>query len=236
MALPKLDTAPKYELTVPSTGEKIRYRPFLVKEQKILLIAYESQDKKQIVNAMLDACNTCIQDDVDVYNLAIFDIDYIFTQIRAKSVGENVPLEVTCSNCQIGNEVVINLENIKIKQEKVSNIIQLTHSIKLIMKFPTYQTFLNNQELLNNNSGTELIMELIVASLDTIQTEEENIIIKDESREDIIDFIDSMTGSQFEMISKYIESMPQMRYDIKFKCKACNTDNEHTLQGIDDFF
>ena len=111
MALPKLNTAPKYELTVPSTGEKVRFRPFLVKEQKILLIAYESKDRKNIIQAILDTIDSCVEE-LDVKKLTTFDVDFIFTNIRSKSVGEKITVNMNCKSCSTPNEIEIDLDEI----------------------------------------------------------------------------------------------------------------------------
>jgi len=236
MALPLLNAAPKYELIVPSTGKKLRFRPFLVKEQKVLLLAYESQDKKQIVNAILDTVTACTSGDIDVFDLTTFDIDYIFTQIRSKSVGEKVDLQIACSSCEQANDVQVNLEDIKVEVEKDSEIIKLNDEISIKMKYPNYNRFMLNSKIFEVTSASEMIIEIVISSIDSIMTEEENLLAKDESREELLSFVESMNAEQFEKVSRFVESMPVMKHEINFKCISCGEENTRLLQGIDDFF
>lgn len=236
MALPSLNAAPKYELTVPSTKKKIRFRPFLVKEQKILLLAYESQDKRQIIQAIMDTVKTCTDDAVNVYDLTTFDVDYIFTQIRAKSVGEKVDLQIGCTSCEQANDVQVNLEEIKIECDKGSEVIKLTDQVSIKVKYPDYDRFINHSNIFDVESASEMIMEIIISSIDSIMTEDENIPAADESREELMNFIESMNAQQFEQVSKFVENMPVMKHEVKFKCINCGEENTRVLQGIDDFF
>lgn len=237
MGLPLLNTAPKYEVKIPSTGESVKYRPFLVKEQKVLLLAYESQDKKQIINAMLDCVKNCVvSENVNIYQLGTFDVDYLFTQIRAKSVGENVDINVACESCDTDNAIKINLEDIVVDVNKKEEVIKLTDDISVKMSYPTYARYIESGTVFNAQTSTDLIMEIIISCIDSIMTEEENINAREESRQELEAFIESMTSQQFEKISKFIEDMPVMKKDIEFTCAACSHVNKHTLQGIDDFF
>jgi ribosomal protein L44E len=236
MALPSLNESPKYELVVPSTGKKLRYRPFLVKEQKVLLLAYESQDKQQIINAILDTVAACTAGDIDVLDLTTFDIDYIFTQIRSKSVGEKVDLQIACSNCEQANDVQINLEDIKVEVERDSEIIKLNDQISIKMKYPNYNRFMLNSKIFEVTTASEMIIEIVLSSIDSIMTEEENISAKDETREDLLNFVESMNAEQFEKVSRFVESMPVMKHEVNFKCVNCGEENTRLLQGIDDFF
>jgi len=236
MALPKLNSSPKYELTIPSNGEKVRFRPFLVKEQKVLLLAYESQDKKQIIQAIIDTIESCVDDNIDAFKLSTFDVDYIFTQIRGKSVGEIVDLQISCESCQTPNDVKVNLEHINVEVSDRDHLIQLTDDIAVKMGYPDYGRLMLNGNIFEAQNTSEVVMEVILSSIESIMTEEENILARDESREDLINFIDSMTSDQFGKISEYVEQMPVMKQTIEFQCSNCQHDNRRTLQGIDDFF
>ena len=236
MALPSLNAAPKYELTVPSTKKKIRFRPFLVKEQKILLLAYESQDKKQIIQAIIDTVKSCTDDEINVYDLTTFDVDYIFTQIRAKSVGEKVDLQIACSSCEQANDVQVNLEDIQIECDKESEVIKLTDQVSVKVKYPDYDRFINHSNIFDAQSASEMVMEIIIASIDSIMTEEENIPAVNESKEELVNFVESMNSEQFEKINQFVENMPVMKHEVNFKCISCGEDNTRVLQGIDDFF
>lgn len=236
MALPLLNASPKYELTIPSTGKKLRYRPFLVKEQKILLLAYEAQDKSQIINAILDTVTACVEGIADVCDLTTFDVDYIFTQIRSKSVGEKVDLQISCSSCQHPNDVQINLEDITVEVKKDSEIIKLNDDISVKMKYPNYNRFMLNSNIFNVTTASEMIIEIVISSIDSIMTENENILAKDETREELLSFVESMNSEQFEKVSSFVEAMPVMKHEVNFKCVKCGEQNTRLLKGIDDFF
>lgn len=236
MAIPSLNSSPKYTVQIPSTGETVRFRPFLVKEQKVLLLAYESQDKKQIIGAILDTIKSCVEGDIDVYQLATFDVDYLFTQIRAKSVGEKVDIGLKCSHCETQNNQEINLEDVKIEGKKESSVIKLTDEISIKMKYPNYEKFMKNNDIFESKTSTDIIMNIIIASIESIMTEEENVLAADESSEDLMNFVESMTAAQFQLVSDFMEEMPTMKLDVDFKCVNCGEDNTVTLQGIDDFF
>ena len=238
MALPVLNASPNYELTIPSTEEKVTFRPFLVKEQKVLLIANETNDKVQIVRAILNVLSSCINEQVDLYNLATFDIDYIFTQIRAKSVGEKVELNFKCSNCEEQNDVQVNLEEVYVDVKKTGKdlVVKLTEQISVKLKYPDYRTLMGADGIVKAETATDMMMEVILSSIDSIMTEEENIKAQDESREDLMAFVESMTAGQFEKISEFVQDMPSVQKDIEFDCTACGTKNKTVLHGIDDFF
>lgn len=236
MALPKLNSSPKYELTIPSTGKTVRFRPFLVKEQKVLLIAYESKDKKQVIHAILDTIRACAEDEINVNDLTTFDVDYIFTQIRAKSVGEKVDLRIKCTHCESFNDIQINIEDIKVEVEEGSKVVKLTDEISVKLRYPNYGQFLKNPYMFDSKSDTQTVLEIIVSCIESVMTEEENISLKDESREEIERFIDSMTSDQFEKISEFVQKMPQLKHDVSFTCTNCEEVAEAQLRGIDDFF
>lgn len=235
MALPQLNSAPSYRITIPSLGKETTFRPFLVKEQKALLIAYETQDKTDIVRAITRTIHACIEEPIEE-TLTTFDVDYLFTQIRAKSVGEVVDLSIKCEECNMANDISIELDDVKMTQEVQDNIIQLTDDISLKMRYPSYDDFIQNEKLLSTESMTESLMELITVCLDSVMTEEERFSIKDESREDVINFIDSMTSDQFERVTEFVQNMPAVSKDIEFTCAGCKHENNRTLRGMDDFF
>ena len=235
MALPSLNATPSYELTVPSTGDELKFRPFLVKEQKILMLAYESQNKKQIINAMIETLKSCVKD-LDVSKLTTFDVDYIFTQIRAKSVGEKIELKLPCSECETPNPVSVNLENVEVAIEESEKIVKLTDQVSVKLKYPTYIDFMSRLGSMDNMSQTESIMEIIITCMDSVMTEEENISLRDESREEIMTFIESMNNQQFETVSQFVQDMPQLEYKITMTCFNCMHEEEKVLKGIDDFF
>ena len=234
MALPQLNTSPKYELKIPSTNEQAFFRPFLVKEQKVMMMAYESQERKQIVKAMLDTVQACLETTSDVYSLPTFDIDYIFTKIRSKSVGEKVDIKIKCSECDQYTDVNVNLDELEAPIIEGTKVVELNDQISLTLKYPTYTQFIRDPKILES-SNTEMIMEIIVSCMDSIQTGEDNIVLKDEPKEEIVKFLDSMTSQQFELVSEFVQKMPTMTKTVSFECSNCGAHNDTVLQGLDDF-
>lgn len=235
MALPQINDIPKYNLTIPSTGQEVTFKPFLVKEQKILLIALESGDDKQILRSIIDTVTSCILDKINVEKLATFDLEYIFTQIRSKSAGESTKLNLLCSKCEETTPTVVNLEEISINVDVKDKIIELTDKFTLVMRYPNYKGVLLNMNG-DDDSVTNAIFEMIVMCLDELRTEEEIIKFDDETRESIDAFVGGLTASQIEFIVNFVESLPKLEHDITFNCTHCNTVNEIKLQGLQDFF
>lgn len=235
MALPKINSTPSYSVTVPSTGQEVTFRPFLVKEQKTLLIALETQERKDMVRAIVRTIESCVEQKL-TGELTTFDVDYLFTKIRAKSVGETSTLLVECTECGHSNEVVVELDGIEIGDVSGATTIELTDEIILQMRYPTYDDFLMNPALMESDSVTESMLELIMTCIDSVLTEEEKFTVKDEPREEIVNFVESMTTEQFDRIAKFVEDIPNISSTSKFTCVECKTKNEKTFSGIDDFF
>lgn len=236
MALPIINETPNHELTIPSTGKKISFRPFLTKEQKVLLIAMETQDQRQILNAVVNTIKSCA-DDIDVNRLTTFDVEYIFTQMRAKSVGERSNVGIRCKECEHQNEVSINLENVNISvPDKSNTTIKLNDTWTLKMKYPNYMSVLHDDKVMNNESATDSIMAMVANCLDSLMSEDENIRFADETSETINDFIDNLNSVQFEQVVKFIQDMPQLKHDVNFNCESCEAENKITLKGMNDFF
>lgn len=235
MALPQINDIPKYNLTIPSTGQEVTFKPFLVKEQKILLIALESGDDKQILRSIIDTVTSCILDKINVEKLATFDLEYIFTQIRSKSAGESTKLNLLCSKCEETTPTVVNLEEISINVDVKDKIIELTDKFTLVMRYPNYKGVLLNVNG-DDDSVTNAIFEMIVMCLDELRTEEEIIKFDDETRESIDAFVGGLTASQIEFVMNFVDSLPRLEHDITFNCTHCNTVNEIKLQGLQDFF
>ena len=238
MALPVLSNdKPMYEVVVPSSQETFKFRPFLVKEQKSRLIAYESQDMKPILNAMINCIETCVPG-INIKELATFDVDYVFTQVRAKSVGETSTIRSACVECNEENEVVINLEEVKMKSSEIkTKIIPITDTVSIEMKYPTYDDMLRNPNYNNPAvSQAELLFESIISCMHAVQTGDDKIIISQESREEIEKFVNSLTNEQLTKITDFVESMPAMQHEEKFTCKKCQHENTVQLKGLQDFF
>ena len=237
MALPRLNESPQYDLVIPSTTKEVQYRPFLVKEQKVLMLAYESQNKKDIVNSIMNTIDACVTGDYELNKLTTYDVDYIFTKIRSKSVGENATINVVCEECEQQNEVTVNLDDIEVINDNKNNIVKITDDISIKLRHPTYSFFMNRGTFFEEDKKrTEILMDLIIACIDSVLTEDEAIKISDEPIEEVQKFLDSLTTSQFEMITTWVESMPTVTKEIEFSCKNCGHDNKRVLKGLEDFF
>ena len=236
MALPILNNASLHELTVPSTGKTHSYRPYLVKEEKILLQAKESEDDKMIMRSVLELIKACVED-IDAKKLTSFDVEYIFLKLRAQSTGENTDLEYKCPHCETKNDIKVNINEAKMSMDAttVDKNVQLTDDITLEMKFITYE------ELINMTGATENSVDetfnLIKVSIDAVKTEQERIIFADESMKDQDAFIDSLHTKQFENITEFVsDKMPYVVYDKVKKCNSCKEDYNLVLKGMYDFF
>ena len=232
MALPKLNDLPSYSLVIPSSKRQVNFRPFLVKEQKILLLAMESQEEKQILQAISDTLKSCIEEEITDRELATFDIEYMFTQIRAKSVGETTNLNLTCSKCEEVNEVKINLSEINIKLND-NNVIKLNDQYSLLMRYPSYHDVIDAAG--GESSVTDEIMKLCKLCLDKILTEEEQISVADESEEEIQQFLDSLTTEQFDKIVNFVMNLPKLTKDVTYDCSSCGEKNNIIVEGLQNF-
>lgn len=235
MALPKINTAPEYELTIPSSGKTLRFRPFLVKEQKVLLIALESKDEKQVLSAINNTISSCVKDNINLSSLTTYDTEYIFTQIRAKSVGETTKVSSQCEQCSTSNEVTINFENIKMTSNTTADkTVKLNDQYSIKLKHPSYQDV--GLYLSRSETQTQKLIDSIVMCLDSLITEDEIIKFKEETKSDIEDFIDSLTTQQIEEIMQFINDIPTLSLDIDYDCVKCGHHNNITLKGLGDFF
>ena len=238
MPLPKIAT-PVYELELPSTGETIQYRPFLVKEEKVLVIALESEDVKQITTAIKNVIKNCIKTkDVKVENLPTFDIEYLFLNIRGKSVGEDIEVNVTCpDDGETQVPVTINLDDIKVqKNEDHTNRIKLDDSIMMEMKYPSIDQFIKNNFNFEERSAMDQSFELIATCIDKIFTEEDVWAAEDCSKKEIVEFLESMNSSQFKEIEKFFETMPKLSHTIKVKNPKTKKESEVVIEGLAGFF
>lgn len=233
--LPTLAT-PKYELTLPSTGKKLKYRPFLVKEEKILLLAMESGESKAMANAIRDIIKECVSDTVNVDNLPLFDVEYIFLQLRAKSVGEIAEPFLSCPSCSEGTKVKLNLSKIKVSKDESHDCkIKLTDEIGVIMSYP--QLKLSEEfDVAQIDSDSALAFDVIIRCIDKVWDGEEIYDAKDTGIDAIREFVDNMSQGQFAKIANFFETMPQLKHDIDFICPFCEKESKLTLRGLTDFF
>jgi len=235
MALPKLDT-PTYQLKVPSTGESVSYRPYLVKEEKILMMAMESNDTNQMMTAVKDVIRSCTSDTVDVNTLAMFDIEYVFTQLRAKSVGEISTIKVKCQECEASNEVDVNLENVRVDVPKSDvQTIALTDTVGVSLRYPSVDAMLKAQAD-ESKSDVDRVFDLIAACIDSIYSGDEVFDAKEQSNKELKEFIESLNTQQFNKIRDFIETIPSAAIDVEFKCVSCSEKNAFEVKGLGNFF
>ena len=236
MALPKLNT-PTYELEVPSTDEKIKYRPFLVKEEKILMIAMESKDNTQIVNAVKDIVSACTFDKVDISSMPMFDVEYIFLNIRAKSVGEVSKLRVLCpDDKKTYTNVDVDLTKVNVEiGEGHTNKIELTDDTGMIMTYPTIDSF---TETGITSINAENMIELIGSCVLQIYEDKGEKVYqgKDQTRKELTEFIESMNTAQFKKVQQFFDTMPKLKHTIKVKNPKTKKSSDVVLQGLNDFF
>ena len=237
MALPKLNV-PVYEAILPSTEKVIKYRPFLVKEEKLLLTAQESGEDA-VLPAVKQIIKNCVQGEIDVDSMPIFDIEYLFLRLRAKSIGEEVTLGLKpwgCPQndgklCEFTTEVTINLEEIECKKGKNhSSKIMLDDNVGLIMKYPDIsQVGIKGSEI-------EMGMKVIKSCINMIFTKEETHEKDSFTDKELDEFIDSLNSKQMENINKFFETMPTIKHTAKYTCKTCDEEKETTIQGLQSFF
>ena len=238
MPLPKIAT-PTYEMVLPSTGNTIKYRPFLVKEEKLLVIAMESEDNKQITNAIKQVIKSCILSrGVKVDTLPTFDIEYLFLNIRGKSVGEEIELNVICPDDEETTvPVSINIDDIKVqKAEGHTNKIKLDENLILQMKYPSLEQFIKSNFDFANGNVMEQSFELIVSCIDKIYSTEEVWTCSDVTKKEMIDFLEQMNSAQFKEVEKFFETMPKLSHTIKVKNPNTKVQSDVTLEGLSSFF
>jgi len=239
MALPKLNV-PVYEAILPSTEKVIKYRPFLVKEEKLLLTALEADDSKALSSAVKQIVNNCVQGELDVDNLSTFDIEYLFLRLRAKSVGEKVTVGLRpwgCPKnegklCENSTSVEINLEEVKVdKSTASSSKIMLDDKIGIKMKYPD----IDSVNIIGTSSEAAG-MDVIRGCVDMIFTEEETYERDSFTDKELDEFIDSLNSQQFKLIKDFFDNMPVLTHTVKYKCETCGEKKETTLTGLNSFF
>lgn len=238
MPLPKIAT-PTYELELPSTGETIKFRPFLVKEEKLLVIALESEDTKQITNAIKTVIKNCIETKgIKVETLPTFDIEYLFLNIRAKSVGEEIEVNLICPDDEETTvSVKINVEEIKVEtNDEHTDKIKLDDHLMMQMKYPSLDQFIKNNFDLSDNSAINQSFELVASCIDTIFNDEEVWAAADVTKKELMEFLDQMNTSQFKQVEKFFETMPKLSHTVKVKNPKTGVESEVVLEGLSSFF
>jgi PDZ domain-containing secreted protein len=230
MALPQLNTA-KYTTMVPSLKREVSFRPYLVKEEKVLMMAMETQDQRSIMRAVKEVIKSCVFDDINVDKLAMFDIEALFLALRSKSVGENVTIKLKC-DCEELTEVTINLDEIQMNDIEKDNIIRLTPDVGVTMRYPA----LSDIENIDAEGGIDSMMDMIIQCMDSIYDTDAVHDVSNESKESVQSFLDSLNGEQFKKLAEFFEELPSLNYNAEWNCVGCNKHNTMELKGIASFF
>ena len=237
MALPRInDDKPIYEVTLPTNGKTYKYRPFLVKEQRNILMASESGSLRDGVLAMIQCIESCAPD-IKIKDMATAEVDYIFLQIRAKSVGEKTDINLECNKCKELNSVNIDLTKVEISGYQENDIIELNDNIKLKLKYTTYDDTLKNiTDIAEEESTSNLIFKTLKMSLHSLEVDEELIMFSDESEDEVDKFLNSLNSDQLEKCLNFIRDLPKLQYSSEFNCKKCEEHNQIKIEGFQDFF
>lgn len=246
MGLPRI-AVPEYSLILPSTGNELKYRPFLVKEEKILLLAMESEDSKEIITATKNVIKNCVFGEIDVDTLPTFDIEYIFLWLRGRAKGEKVELNYKCPKCEGQIPLSFNIEDVKvITADDHNKKIELTEDLGVVMKYPT-MSLQAEIEKMSELPQVEQMFKTIRVCIDYIYDVEKMYASKDHTEQEMIDFLESLTDDQFQKISKFFETSPKLKHEVKLNCTAstkdkgkkksvCGYSEDLTLEGLQSFF
>lgn len=245
MTLPTLETQ-KFEIQIPSTGKVVEYRPYLVKEEKILMMAAESKDNIQAMKAMKEIVQACTFEKINVNKLTLFDLEYIFLKLRTKSVGESAKIKLKCEKCNEYTPATVDLTSVEIvfvkpeEPEYQDKDIKLTDNIGIILQYVNVEKMMkfSNLESDSNVDKLKVLNELVVASIASVYDMSTTYNSADCSNEELVKFVDSMSRSQLEKIEKFISSTPKLQKAIKFTChtETCKHDNDIVLSGLQSFF
>lgn len=243
MALPKIDV-PTYELKLISSGNKIRFRPFLVKEQKLFLMASESEDPKENIRAIKQVIKNCVLDDIDVDNMAIFDLEWLFMNLRARSVEEVVELKYKCNN-KVKNEsgeevkctglVEYNLNLLEIQptvNPNHTNKIQITENLGICLKYPTFDLV----EKYEDKNEEEIVLDILVDCIEYIYDNEQIYYAKDSTREEMQEFVDNLQQKDLEKVKIFFDTVPEIKKDLHFDCPKCGYKDDIVIKGLQNFF
>ncbi len=238
MPLPKVNT-PTYELVLPSTNKKIKYRPFLVREEKILIMALETEDAKQITSSVIEILNACILTrGIKIEKLATFDIEYLFLNVRAKSVGESIDVNVTCpDDNKTTVEVKVDIDSIKIiKNKNHKDTVKLDDTLSLKLNYPSIEQFIENNFESSKGSEISTTLDMITSCIDMIYTDEESWNASETSKKDLEEFIEQLNTKQFRVIEGFFDTMPKLSHSIKVKNPKTDVESTVVLEGLAAFF
>lgn len=235
MGLPIVLNTPKYELELPISKKTVSYRPYLVKEEKILMMAIESGDQKMILKAVQDIIDACTFNEIKAKDLPTAELEFIFLKLRSKSVGETSNVGIKCSSCDKTNEMSINIESIAIDTSKSHDgKVMITPTVGLIMKYPTANEIMKN--INQNDDGIKNTFAIITSCIDTIFDAENVYKASELPKKDIEDFIDSLNAKQFELVKEFFDSIPRLYKNIDYTCEHCGAENHVKLEGLQNFF
>jgi DNA-directed RNA polymerase subunit M/transcription elongation factor TFIIS len=242
--LPKIDV-PVFSINLISNGKEVKFRPFTVKEEKLFLMANESKDLKTIIDTTKQVLNNCIISEIDIDKLPIFDVEYLFLNIRARSVNEIINLNYKCNNdiknedddethkCGHTVQIDVNVLDIKPKNDnKVENRIEITDKVGLVMRYPNFNTI----KKYDDENQSEMILKLTVDCIEYIYDGDQIYYAKDVSEEELIEFVENMQTKDLEKIKEYFENMPKISKDLDFKCRKCGYEERITIEGLESFF
>ena len=234
MKLPVIDS-PTYTMKLLSNGETVQYKPYTVKAEKTLLVALESQDFNQVINAVYSLIDDCVVSDIKVRELPNFDLEQLFVNIRSKSVGESVDLNMKCESCGESNEGSYDLTDFTLTGEiSDNNKIEITPTVGVVLKYPAlYQV---KEYLETDVPAAEQVFGVAMACVDYIYDDAQIYKASDVSKDDLQSFLESLTTDQFDKIKQFMETTPKLQKTIQFKCKKCGTDNTINVEGLQSFF
>ena len=247
MGLPTI-AVPEYTLTIPSSGKEVKYRPFLVKEEKILLLAMESENTDEIINATKNIIENCVYTDTNIDEMPTFDIEYIFLQLRGKAKGEVLDLNYKCPKCELEIPLAINIDDITVQRNKEhTKDIKLTEELGVMMKYPNLSLQAKIAQTTGDKSKIEGLFETMIACIDYIYDKETTYPSKDHTHEEMITFLESLTDDQFQKIAKFFETSPALKHNVELHCKnkvkgkgkekkECGYKEKITMEGLNSFF
>lgn len=232
MPLPKIAT-PKFPVTIPSTKRNTFFRPFLMKEQKVLYMAMHGDDVDQIFNAMCDIVENCVDGATDARNMPVFDLEYLFMRIRAKSVGEMIQVGVKCRECTKGNKVEINLDELEVEfQPEFSNKVMLNENLGIILRYPCMEDLKRKIQRDDADSMVKFVCDSIESVFDNISVWTR----KDFSEDEIREFVESMSSSQLEKVGNFYANLPSLTKKTNYMCQHCKKEQEVDFRRLQDFF
>lgn len=238
MALP-MNTTPVYNMTIPSTGTQVKFHPFLVKQEKNLMLAMQSESEDVMVDTLKGIISDCIVDDIDPDSLATFDIEYVFAQLRAKSVGEVIDLIVKCDTCEEDTakvKMAINIDDINVNiPEDHNKKIELWDGVGVIMKYPSFNIVKKLKDDPAKMSADDMF-DIVIECMSMIYDSEQTYPIKEQSKEEVNSFLDNLTNDQFQKIQGFFETMPKLSHKIEWDCPVCQKHHKKSMEGLQSFF